>query len=188
LAATIPAFLLLVIAPDSALRIFGSRFEGGQSALLIVLAGQFVNVATGSVGFVLIMVGRTGWDLCVYAASLVCNLGLAFWLCPRYGIEGAAIANAVTFALSKWARLALVKRFVQIQPYDRNYSRLLGPSLVAALMMWALHSVVPGEGIADLVTTGVAGALAYFVAYWAVGLTPAERRGARSVWARIIGR
>ena len=188
LAATIPAFLLLVIAPDSALRVFGSRFEGGQTALLILLAGQFVNVATGSVGFVLIMVGRTGWDLVVYAASLALNLGLAFWLCPRYGIEGAAIANAVTFALSKWARLALVKRFVRIQPYDSHYARLLGPSLAAALVMWALHSVVPGEGLADLVTTGTAGALAYGVTYWAVGLTPAERRGAQGIVARIIKR
>src|SRR5688500_5294082 len=154
LAATMPVFLLLLVAPGPALRIFGSEFSGGQTALLILIAGQFVNIATGSVGFVLIMVGRTGWDLVVYAGSLALNLGLAFWLCPRYGMEGAAIANAVTFALSKWARLALVKRFVRIQPYDSHYARLLGPSLAAALVMWALHSVVPGEGLADLVTTG----------------------------------
>jgi O-antigen/teichoic acid export membrane protein len=188
LAATLPAFVLLVIAPDSALRIFGAEFEGGETALLILLAGQFVNVATGSVGFVLIMVGRTGWDLAVYAASLALNLGLAFWLCPRYGIEGAAIANSVTFALSKWARLALVRRFVHIQPYDRHYGRLLAPALGAAMVMWALHSIVAGSGPADLLTTGVGGALAYGVLYWGVGLTPAERRGAQAVLARIIKR
>ena len=188
LAATIPAFLILVIAPEQALRVFGSDFAGGQAALLILLAGQFVNVATGSVGFVLIMVGRTGWDLVVYAASLALNLGLAFWLCPRYGIEGAAIANAVTFALSKWARLALVKRFVGIQPYDRHYGRLIAPALACLAAMWIIHTVVPGAAIADLVTTAVAGALAYVSVYWGVGLTPAERRGAGQVLARILGR
>ncbi len=98
LAATMPAFLLLAVAPDSALRIFGAEFTGGETALLIVLAGQFVNVATGSVGFVLIMVGRTGWDLIVYAGSLALNLGLAFALCPTLRDGRSGLANAVTFA------------------------------------------------------------------------------------------
>lgn len=188
LAATLPVFLLLLVAPESALRIFGAEFRGGEAALLILIAGQFVNVATGSVGFVLIMVGRTGWDLVVYAVSLALNLGLAFWLCPRYGIEGAAVANATTFALSKWARLALVKRFVRIQPYDRDYTRLLLPAAGALVIMWAIHQIVPGDGPADLLTTGVAGALGYGVLYWGFGLTPAERRGASAVLARIIKR
>ncbi len=188
LAATIPAFLLLVVAPDSALRIFGAKFEGGQTALLILLAGQFVNVATGSVGFVLIMVGRTGWDLMVYAASLVLNLGLAFWLCPRYGMEGAAISNSVTFALSKWARLVLVRRFVHIQPYDKHYGRLFAPSAACLIVMWLLHSLVPGQWLTDLVVTGIGGLLAYTVVYWGLGLTPTERRGASTVAARILRR
>lgn len=181
LAATMPAFLLLAIAPGPVLRIFGSDFTGGdaEAALLIILIGQFINLATGSVGFVLIMVGRTGWDLVVYAASLALNLGLAFWLCPEYGLVGAAVANAVTFALSKWARLALVRRFVRIQPYDRAYGRLVAPSLAGVLVMWAVHSTIAGDGLADLIATGVAGTAAYGVVYLLVGLTEAEKRGAR---------
>ena len=185
IAATMPLFLLLVVAPDAALRIFGSGFSGGQTALLILLAGQFVNIATGSVGFVLIMVGRTGWDLAVYAASLALNLVLAFWLCPRYGMEGAAVANAVTFALSKWARLALVKRFVSIQPYDRDYARLLVPSLGAAAVMWVVHAALPAGGAIDLVATGGAGSAAYLALYLVAGLTPDERRGLGNLIGRL---
>ena len=187
LAATMPIFLLLLVAPGPALRIFGSEFSGGQTALLILLAGQFVNIATGSVGFVLIMVGRTGWDLVVYAASLALNLALAFWLCPRYGMEGAAIANAVTFALSKWARLALVKRFVDIQPYDRDYSRLLIPTAGALAAMWGLERLLDGRWLVELATLGVGGAVAYLALYLAVGLTPAERRGLSAVLAKVRG-
>ena len=187
IAATLPVFLILVIAPDTALRIFGAEFAGGQTALLILLAGQFVNVATGSVGFVLIMVGRTGWDLVVYALSLLLNLGLAFWLCPRYGMEGAAVANAVTFAVSKWARLALVRRFVRIQPYDRDYGRLLVPSLVAAGVMWLVHRWVGGGWALDLVATALLGGAAYLVAYALVGLTAAERRGITGLVGRLRG-
>jgi len=184
LAATIPAFLLLVVAPQSALRIFGSEFAGGGTALLILLAGQFVNVATGSVGFVLIMVGRTGSDLVVYAASLVLNLGLAFLLCPSMGMEGAAIANAVTFAVSKWTRLVLVKRFVGIQPYDANYVRLLGPSAAALVAMWLVHKMAASAWLVDLIVTGAAGLVVYTAVYWFVGLTPAERKGAAAIIKR----
>jgi O-antigen/teichoic acid export membrane protein len=178
LAATIPIFLVLAVAPETVLRVFGADFAGGEAALLILLAGQFINVATGSVGFVLIMVGRTGWDLVVYGASLALNIGLAVWLCPRYGMEGAAVANAVTFALSKWARLALVSRFVSIQPYDRQYGRLVPPALVGGAAMWLVHSAVGGRWFIDLMLTVVAGLTAYTAAYFVTGLTPAERRGA----------
>jgi O-antigen/teichoic acid export membrane protein len=185
IAATIPIFLLLLVAPGPALRLFGADFIGGKNALLIVLAGQLINVLTGGVGFVLIMVGRTGWDLTVYAGSLVLNLGLAFWLCPEYGMVGAAIANAVTFALSKWARLALVKRFVGIQPYDRDYARLLVPTAVGGGMMWLAHTLIDGKWLMDLVGTAVLGTAAYVVAYLLVGLTPGERRGLAALMARF---
>lgn len=184
-AATLPLFLLLIVMPDTVLRLFGAGFTAGETALLIVLAGQFVNIATGSVGFVLIMVGRTGWDLAVYAGSLASNLALAFWLCPRYGIEGAAIANAVTFALSKWARLALVRRFVRIQPYDRDYARLFIPALAGLAVMYLTHSLVGASWGVDLVATATVGTLAYGLTYLLTGLTPAERRALGGLRARV---
>jgi O-antigen/teichoic acid export membrane protein len=185
LAATIPIFLVLLVAPGPALRLFGSDFTGGRDALLVLLAGQLINVFTGGVGFVLIMVGRTGWDLTVYAGSLALNLGIAVWLCPEYGMVGAAIANAVTFALSKWARLALVKRFVHIQPYDWDYARLIAPILIGGAVMWLVHSLTTGPWLADLLATGLIGSAAYVVAYLLVGLTPSERRGLTALVSRF---
>ena len=188
IAATMPVFLLLAVAPDDVLRIFGSEFSGGEAALLLLAAGQLINIATGSVGFVLIMVGRTGWDLLVYAGSLVMNLGLAFWLCPKYGLEGAAVANAATFAASKWARLALVKRFVRIQPYDRDYWRLVPPSLTGLAVMYLIHQVVPGGFLVDLLATGVGGTAAYLGVYLVMGLTEAEKAGLKGLLAKVKAR
>ena len=187
LAATIPLFLALAVAPGPALRVFGSEFSGGQAALLILLVGQLVNIATGGVGFVLIMVGRTGWDLAVYGGSLALNLGLAFWLCPKYGMEGAAWANAVTFVLSKWARLALVRRFVDIWPYDRSYMRLILPTLAGLAAAVVAHAAFPGEGILDLFATGLAALLVYGVLVVAVGLSDSERRGIKNLGSKLRG-
>ncbi|MFN2594359.1 MAG: polysaccharide biosynthesis C-terminal domain-containing protein, partial [Actinomycetota bacterium] len=187
IAATLPAFLVLAVAPGTALRVFGGQFSGGETALLILLAGQLVNIATGSAGFVLIMVGRSGWDFVVYLGSLAFELVLAFWWCPRYGIEGAAAANAVTFAVSNAARLVLVKRFVNIQPYDRDYARLILPAVVGLGAMVLVHAAVPGGWAIDLVATAAVGAASYVGAYLVVGLTTAERAGANKLLSRFRG-
>jgi O-antigen/teichoic acid export membrane protein len=188
MAATLPLFLVLAVAPDTALRIFGSEFAGGQTALLILLAGQFVNISTGSVGFILIMVGRTGWDLVVYACSLVVSLTLAFILCPRYGLEGAAIANAVTFGLSNLARLVLVRRFVNISPYEKDYARLVAPTAIAFGLMWLVHRMVEGSWWADLAVTTVTGVVVFVGALLAVGLTDKERAGLSALAAKFRNR
>src|SRR5205823_11286814 len=107
--------------PGPVLKIFGGRFESGTTPLRILLIGQAVNVAVGSVGFILIMVGRTGWDLVVYAASFLVDLGVAFLLAPRLGAEGAAIAQAVTMVVSNAGRLYLVWRFVQMHAFTLRY-------------------------------------------------------------------
>jgi O-antigen/teichoic acid export membrane protein len=186
-AATLPAFLLIAVAPEAVLAIFGPEFAGGRAALLILIAGQLANVVTGSAGFILIMVGRTGYDLAIYTGSIILDLGLAFWLCPRYGIEGAAVASAVTFTSSNAARLLFVRKFVSIQPYDRNYLRLIAPAAIAAVVMWMAHAAT-GGGLLDVVVTGALGTLAYGLAFVAWGATPEERAGVRALVGRRLGR
>ncbi|HEX2235152.1 MAG TPA: flippase [Actinomycetota bacterium] len=189
LAGTLPVFLLIALAPEAVMRIFGRGFAVGTTALLILTAGQLANIATGSAGFILVMVGRTGWDLVVYACSVALDIALALWLCPRYGIEGAAVANAVTLVASNCARLLAVRRFVAIQPYDHTYARLAGPALLCGLAMWGADALAGDAGyLPDLVGMGVVGGAVYAAAYLAIGLSPQERRGAAALWARARDR
>ncbi|HEX2032132.1 MAG TPA: MATE family efflux transporter [Actinomycetota bacterium] len=189
MAATLPLFVVLAVTPGSALRLFGAEFGVGQAALLILLVGQLANVATGAVGFVLIMVGRTGWDLVVYAGSVALDVAVAVALIPVLGMEGAAVAGAVTMALSKLARLGLVWRFVRIQPFDRDYLRLAVPTAAGLAAGVAAHLVARGGAWqADLVATGAAAAAAYAIALYAAGLPPAEKRAARSLVAVLLRR
>ena len=144
LATTLPILLALAILPGTIMRVYGPRFVAGADALEILIIGLIVPVIVGTVGFILIMVGRTGWDLLVYVASFAVAVGIAVWLAPTYGMKGAAIAEAVTLTLSAFARLLLVKRFVDIWPFDRWFLRLIPPALAGAAVMWAVHSVLVG--------------------------------------------
>ena len=155
---------------------FGS-YDTGDSWLRILLIGQAVNVSVGAAGFILIMVGRTGWDLAVYAASFALDLAVAI-LVPKYGPLGAAIAQTTALVFSNALRLYLVWRFVRIQPYDRYYARLLDPHGDRAAAMIAIHAFTEGPhwGI-DLLATGIIGGAVYYVAFLLFGLTPRRRRG-----------
>jgi O-antigen/teichoic acid export membrane protein len=189
LAATLPIFIVLAVAPGSVLRLFGEGFGAGRAALLILVAGQLVNVATGSVGFILIMVGRTGVDLAVNTASVALSAVTATLLVPRYGIEGAAVAGALTLALSNLCRLGLVWRFLRIQPFTRDHLRLAVPAAVGVAGAWLGHLMAQG-GVwqTDLVITAVLGTLAYGAALVAAGLPPREREAAVGLLSALIRR
>ena len=191
MAATLPAFVVLAVTPGSALQLFGSDFGQGQTALLILLLGQLVNVATGTVGFILIMVGRTGWDLVVYAGSVTFDIAAAVLLIGGLGLgmEGAAVAGALTMALSKLARLWLVWKFVRIQPFDREYVRLAVPTLAAVGAGVVTHLLLgDASWPVDLVGTGVAVGVVYLAVLLAAGLPPKERRAALRLASAAFGR
>jgi O-antigen/teichoic acid export membrane protein len=191
MAATLPLFLVLAVTPGSALRLFGAEFGAGRAALLILLLGQLVNVATGTVGFILIMVGRTGWDLVVYAASVVFDVAAAVVLIAGLGLgmEGAAIAGALTMALSKLARLWLVWRFVNVQPFDRDYARLVVPTVAGLALGIAAHLALAGAAWAvDLAGTAAAVVAGYVPALLLFGLPAGERRTALRLAAAVMGR
>ena len=190
-ALTLPVILVLLVLPEPVLRLFGEAFSTprAHTALLVLIAGQTVNVAVGSVGFVLVMVGRTGWDALVYTASIALDLALAVWLVPRHGLLGAAIAQAVTLTLSNGLRLWLVWRFVGIQPFSRAYGFLLVPAAAGAGAMAALHLVLrDGSWAVDLVVSAAGGMAVYVVALLLAGLPAAERATVRRVLAGLRGR
>jgi O-antigen/teichoic acid export membrane protein len=191
LAATIPVLVVLAATPGSVLRLFGGEFGEGSTALLILLGGQIVNVGTGSVGFILIMVGRTGWDLAVYAGSVIFDVAVAVLLIAGLGMgmEGAATAGAVTLALSNGTRLLLVWRFLGIQPFTRHYARLAIPGGAALAAALGVHALLVGAPwYADLAGTAAAAGVVYAVVLFAAGLPPAERRAAARLVAALRGR
>ncbi len=178
LAATIPVLLVLAILPGLVLRVFGGEFVQGESALRILTVGMIMPVMVGTVGFILIMAGRTGWDLLVYLGAFALDIGVAFALArPEVlGIRGAAIAQALTLTISAIARLLLVWRFLKIWPFDRLYLRLLVPTVVGGLAIWITHTVLPPEKwFADLVISSIVGCAVYVLALVAIGLKPGER-------------
>ena len=175
LAGTLPAAIVLAVAAPDALRAFGPGYDQGATPLRIMLAGQTVNVATGGVAFVLIMVGLTSLDLVDNLIAAVVLVALAAPLASAEGPTGAAIASAVALGGVNALRLWQVWRRVGIQPFDAAYARLLIPALGCAAAAAAARSLAGGgRWWITLGVTVVAG-LAAYLALLPAGLPVPER-------------
>ncbi|MGH7702453.1 MAG: polysaccharide biosynthesis C-terminal domain-containing protein, partial [Gemmatimonadales bacterium] len=90
-----PVLVVFMFASHWVMRLFGPEFGSGAATLSVLALGQFVSVATGSVGYLLMMCGqeRRLRDAVLVGAGV--NLALNLVLVPRLGVLGAAIASAV---------------------------------------------------------------------------------------------
>ena len=91
------------------LSFFGKEFIAGTSALIILSAGQFVNSASGSVGYFLEMTGNQNVFRNIVFCSSMLNIALNYLLIPHYGYNGAAIATALSMGLWNVSALMYVK-------------------------------------------------------------------------------
>ena len=99
--AGVPIAVVLVTRSDSLLRyLYGPEFAQAHTALTLLVAGQVVNILAGPVSALLTMTGHERVALPGLAAAAAANIVGGFWLVPRWGINGAAIAN--TAAVVTW--------------------------------------------------------------------------------------
>jgi len=105
-----PVVVILFLFPGHVMGLFGEGFAEGSYLLQILIVGQFINVATGSVGYLLSMSGHEK-DLrnmrLVLGPFSIC---LALVLVPAYGVTGCAIATAFSVALQNLILVWYVKK------------------------------------------------------------------------------
>ena len=90
--------------------LFGEQYKQGANLLRILVIGQFINVITGSVGFLLNMTGFEKDMRNIVFLSGAIALLLNFILIPIYGVTGAAIATSIAIALQSLFAVYMVRR------------------------------------------------------------------------------
>ena len=106
---TLPLLLLFMLFPERILSVFGAQFEAGAPVLIVLTIGQFVNAATGPVGYLLNMSGFHRIEGRIAVAGAVMTVGLCFALIPVWGLLGAAAANAIATAACNLLRVYFAK-------------------------------------------------------------------------------
>lgn len=108
----VPALALMLLFPEWLMGFFGEEFRAASTALVILAMGQFVNIATGSVGYLLSMTGyeRKVRDNALFSALIGVALGLI--LIPGYGLLGASIATALAIASQNLLGVYQVRKYL----------------------------------------------------------------------------
>jgi O-antigen/teichoic acid export membrane protein len=103
-----PILLMFIFFPQIILRMFGTEFIAASSSLIILTIGQFINVVTGSVGYLLIMTGYEKLMRNNIIFSSVLNVLLNVVLIPHLGIVGAALSTSISLSTMNLISATLV--------------------------------------------------------------------------------
>jgi len=113
---TFVAALAAALLGRRLLGLFGPGFEAAYVPLLVILAAQCVNAATGPVGYVMTMTRFERQAPLIFGGGALLNVALSFLLVPGLGMLGAAIAAACATACWKITAFFFVRRKLGINP------------------------------------------------------------------------
>lgn len=113
--ASIPVVLVFCLFPEWVLGFFGPEFVAAAPHLFILAIAQFINVCTGSVGFLLNMTGHEKIVRNLILAVGGLSLLLSFLLIPVLGIWGATISTAISLILQNVVAAWYVQRKLNIR-------------------------------------------------------------------------
>ena len=171
----IPPVAIALASPMSLLSPWPGATAEAASALQIAALGQLLCTAVGSVNYLLIMCGRQRDTLYNALPAVGLNLVASLLLIPKYGVVGAALANAAATGLANLLGLLQVFRHLHIHPFSRSLVRPLVAGIVPFCAAFA------GDFFfffwwATLAVAGGLGGGGFLAVYAGMGLDPGDRQ------------
>jgi O-antigen/teichoic acid export membrane protein len=161
-----PLFLGLAVFAPVVLEVFGPAFPRGDTSLTILSLAMLVNLGTGNVTVVLLMGGKSSWNLVNTAIALALNVGLNLALIPRYGMEGAAVAWAVSIVVDNLLALTEVRLFLGMRPFGSGYVPVAGSALLCVGGVALVARALLGPSVAGLLLFLVVATPVYAGVLW----------------------
>ena len=154
---TWPLYLTMAIFAPVWLRIFGSDFSTGSQVVATMAAAMLLSTAIGPVDMVLLMGGKSGWNLMNSGLALTTNICLNLLLVPHLGIEGAAIAWATSVAMNNLLPYIEVRAMLRISPFAAAGAVPALAALVGFGAVGCLARLILGPSVVGLALTVLLG-------------------------------
>ncbi len=114
-----PIYLVSAVFSRQLLHLFGRGYSVGAPVIVILSFTMLVATATGNVDVVLAMAGRPTWTMANAFCALGINLALNFYLIPRWGIFGAAMAWSAALLFNSLTPLTQLALSMRLHPFGR---------------------------------------------------------------------
>jgi O-antigen/teichoic acid export membrane protein len=131
-----PFYLAIAVMGPAVLSLFGTGFETGAPALVILGAAMLVASGAGMLQSILLQGGHSSWQVADKSIALAASVALNLLLVPRIGIVGAALA---------WAVVTLLDTAIGVWQVHMRMG--VGPHLAQLVPAMILPVVVVGTGL-----------------------------------------
>ena len=128
LLSALPLVMAIIIFPEWLMNLFGDAFQSAATPLLILAAGELVNLATGSVAYLLMMTGNHAYYRRATVIAAALNIVLGLILIPEYGATGAAMSTAASVACVNLVSAYYAWRQLHFLPVPNLLARIRGKS------------------------------------------------------------
>jgi O-antigen/teichoic acid export membrane protein len=115
---------------------------------------------------VLVMSGRTSTSLYVGVVTLALNLGANLYLIPRHGINGAALAWALSLFVSNVIITIILYRRLQLHPIGPAFLPVAAASVLLIGLPGLVFRLLLGPHWSALVLTAAIGGCSYLYCLW----------------------
>ena len=146
-----PFYLSLAFFGPVLLHFFGKGFEAGAGILWVICPAAMLSMSAGGVQSVLLMSGKSRWQLLNKLSSLVVAVTLNFTLVPIWGLYGAVTAWASALLIDTFLASYQVFRLVGIRASIREMapSLFLGAAVPTACALASL--AVLGQSVLGVI-------------------------------------
>ena len=111
-----PVYATLIVLGEPVLRLFGPEFSAGRTALSIIALALLVESAFGMLQTMLLMGGKSHWQLQNKTIQLAILIVGTWMLVPRLGLTGAAVAWAAGVVINLTLAVRQVHRLCGAGP------------------------------------------------------------------------
>jgi O-antigen/teichoic acid export membrane protein len=161
-----PMYIAMAIFPATLLRPFGHSFHGGALTLTVLALAAFAGAATGSVTTILLMGGKSSWNLINTSAALGADLVLGILLIPHLGLIGAAISTDTGLLIANVLPVVQVFRLYRIHPFGPELWVSLAASVGCFVPVGLAIRFLLGQSLSAALLFAALSCPAYLLAAW----------------------
>ena len=168
---SLPFAILILIYPKKVMLIFGGDFISGYPILMILVMAAFIQAIFGVGGTTLNMTGFPKINLLNTFTACGLNIGLNFYLIPKMGGLGAAIATLITLTFISLIRIIQNWKLLQLTPWSWSLTKPIFAGILAFGAGYYLKPfIMPFHTIITLMCAGLIVVFVFFTTLWLLGL------------------
>ena len=126
---------------DNIMHLLPPEYAAGKNVILLIGAGYLIDMATGINYLILLNSKFYRYDMYFMVFILFLTILSNYVLIPIYGIEGSAMATAITIAGYNVLRWVFLYVKLRMQPYDSNTIKLLAIGVISFLPGYFLPQI-----------------------------------------------